>query len=134
MPALVKKHPGRILAARVHAYAPERLPPFGKPEEHDVVLEWSRYPNTVLKVSALPRREEYPHRDIAPVVRRAAEAFGADRMVYGGGSSAEATAESYRACRERVRALLAFLSAADQAKVLGATAARIFRSAKAKSW
>ena len=32
MTALVKKHEGRIVAARIHAYAPDRLPPFGKPE------------------------------------------------------------------------------------------------------
>ena len=32
MAALVKRHEGRIVAARIHAYAPDRLPPFGKPE------------------------------------------------------------------------------------------------------
>ena len=32
MAALVKRHPGEIVTARIHAYAPERLPPFGKPE------------------------------------------------------------------------------------------------------
>ncbi|HEU5118253.1 MAG TPA: amidohydrolase family protein, partial [Isosphaeraceae bacterium] len=32
MTELVRKHEGRIVAARIHAYAPERLPPFGKPE------------------------------------------------------------------------------------------------------
>src|SRR5258707_983442 len=31
MAALVKRCPG-VVAARIHAYAPERLPPFGKPE------------------------------------------------------------------------------------------------------
>ena len=32
MAELVKRHEGRIVAARIHAYAPDRLPPFGKPE------------------------------------------------------------------------------------------------------
>ncbi len=32
MTELVGKHQGRIVAARIHAYAPNRLPPFGKPE------------------------------------------------------------------------------------------------------
>ncbi len=32
MSELVKKHEGHIVAARIHAYAPDRLPPFGKPE------------------------------------------------------------------------------------------------------
>ena len=32
MAELVKRHEGQIVAARIHAYAPDRLPPFGKPE------------------------------------------------------------------------------------------------------
>ena len=32
MSELVQKHDGQIVAARIHAYAPDRLPPFGKPE------------------------------------------------------------------------------------------------------
>ena len=39
---------------------------------------------------------------------------------------AEATPESYRAARERARALIAHLSAEGQARVLGGTAARLF--------
>lgn len=31
--ALVRRCPGQIVAARIHAYAPERLPPFDKPEQ-----------------------------------------------------------------------------------------------------
>jgi len=31
MKGLVQRNPGKIVAVRVHAYAPERLPPFGKP-------------------------------------------------------------------------------------------------------
>ena len=48
------------------------------------------------------------------------------RLIYGGGFSAEATAESYRATRERTRSFIAHLSEADQAKVLGGTAARLY--------
>jgi predicted TIM-barrel fold metal-dependent hydrolase len=178
MAALVKKVP--IVAVRIHAYAPERLPPFGKPElrafwkqagdlglavqlqlepryapdlepfikeysdtrviidhlgrpfpgipkEHEVVIGWSRFKNTVMKLSAIPAKETYPHRDIAPVIRQLAEAYGAERMIYGGGFSDKATPESYRAERERARSYIAHLSAADQAKVLGGTAARLFR-------
>jgi predicted TIM-barrel fold metal-dependent hydrolase len=176
IPGLVKKWP--IVAARIHAYAPERLPPFGKPElrqlwkqaadlgiavqlhlepryasgfepmikefsetrviidhlgrpfqgtpdEHAVVVRWSRFKNTVMKLSAIPSPRDYPHRDIAPVIKRLADAYGPDRMIYGGGFGAEATAESYRKARERVRSYLAHLSEADQAKVLGGSAARL---------
>ena len=52
---------------------------------------------------------------------------GPDRLVYGGGFGAGVTGASYRAYREKVRSYLADLSAADQAKVPGGTAARIFR-------
>jgi predicted TIM-barrel fold metal-dependent hydrolase len=168
-----------VVALRVHAYAPERLPPFGKPElrdlwkkagdlglavqlhlepryapefellvkefaaipviidhlgrpfqgtpkEHDVVVNWSRFKNTVMKLSAIPATKDYPHRDPAPVVKRLVEAYGPERLVYGGGFGAAATPESYRAARERTRAFLADLSADDQAKVLGGNAARLF--------
>jgi predicted TIM-barrel fold metal-dependent hydrolase len=168
-----------LVAARVHAYNPDRLPPFGKPElrdlwklagdlglavqlhfepryapgfepylkefktvrvlidhlgrpfqgtpkEHAVVVGWAKYPNAVMKLSAVPDRLAYPHRDPAPVVKLLAEAFGADRLVYGGGYGAKATGESYRKERERVAGLLAHLPAADVAKALGGTAAKLF--------
>lgn len=178
MPALVKKL--AVVAARIHAYAPERLPPFGKPElrklwkqtsdlglavqlhfepryaegfepyikefrdmtviidhlgrpfqgtpdEHAVVVRWSRFPNTIMKLSAIPNQRSYPHREIGPIIKQLTEAFGADRLIYGGGFGAEATPASYRAERERTRSYIAHLSDADQAKVLGGTAARLFK-------
>jgi predicted TIM-barrel fold metal-dependent hydrolase len=178
MAALVKKCP--VVALRIHAYAPERLPPFGKPElkelwkaaadlglavqlhfepryapgfeplikefadttviidhlgrpiqgspeEHAVVVKWSRFKNTYMKLSALPSTREYPHRDVKPIVKQLADAYGADRLLYGGGFGSKATAESYRAAREEVRACLEHLSAAEQAQVLGGTAAKLFK-------
>jgi predicted TIM-barrel fold metal-dependent hydrolase len=177
LPALVKRLP--IVAVRIHAYAPDRLPPFGKPElkalwkkatdlglavqlhleprhapgfeslikefagttviidhlgrpfqgtpkEHAVVVNWSRFKNTVMKLSAIPSERSYPHRDVKPVVRRLVDAYGPDRLIYGGGFNATATAESYRAAREQVRSLISHLSASDQAKVLGGNAAKLF--------
>jgi len=177
MPDLVKRLP--IVAARVHAYAPDRLPPFsgpalrelwkvagahglavqlhfeprhapgfeplikefsdvtviidhlgrpfqGTPEEHEVVIHWSRFKNAVMKLSAIPSPNTYPHRDIGPVIKRLAQEFGPDRMIYGGGFSSEATGTTYRAAREQARSHISFLSAADQAKVFGENAARLF--------
>jgi predicted TIM-barrel fold metal-dependent hydrolase len=168
-----------IVAARVHAYAPDRLPPFGKPElrrlwematenniavqlhfepryapgfeplirefsdtrviidhlgrpfqgtpeEHAVVVGWSRFDNTVMKLSAIPPTTSYPHRDIRPVIRQLTDAFGAERMIYGGGFGADATPESYKAAFERARSYLGHLSDAEQAQILGGTAARLF--------
>lgn len=179
MAALVKRAPG-VRAARIHAYAPERLPPFGKPElralwkkaadlglmvqlhfeprwapgfeplieefsgttviidhagrplqgtpeEHARVVGWSRFPNTVVKLSAIPPKTAFPHRDAAPAVRRLADAFGADRMIYGGGFESGATPDSYLAARERLLDYVSHFSAADRAKVSGGTAARLFK-------
>jgi predicted TIM-barrel fold metal-dependent hydrolase len=79
-----------------------------------------------MKLSAIPSRRNYPHRDVRPVIRQLTEAFGPDRMIYGGGFGAGATPESYRAAFERARTFLDHLSAEDQAKILGGTAARLF--------
>lgn len=177
MPQLVNQLD--VVAVRVHAYAPDRLPPFGKPElrrlwqsatelglavqmhfepryaegfepmirefnetthiidhlgrpfqgtpqEHQRVLRWSRFPNTVMKLSSIPDQGKYPHRDIRPVIRQLTDNYGADRMIYGGGFGATATAESYRGAFERARSYLAHLPAVEQAKVLGGTAQRLF--------
>ena len=97
----------------------------GSPQEYDVVLGWARFPNTVMKLSLLPAREEYPHRDVGPVIPDLVERFGPDRLIYGGGLGDGATGASDRAYRERVRSYLADLSPEDQAKVLGGTAARV---------
>lgn len=176
--ALVRRRP-EVAAVRIHAYAPERLPPFGRPElrefwraaadrglavqlhfepryaegfepylrefpdvavivdhlgrplqgtpaEHERVVRWSERARTWVKLSSLTPPTQDPHRDLEPFARRLAAAYGAGRLMYGGGFDARATAESYRAERERARALVAHLSAAEQAAVLGGTAARLF--------
>ncbi|MDQ3624560.1 MAG: amidohydrolase [Verrucomicrobiota bacterium] len=173
------RHPGQLTAARIHAYNPERLPPFGRPElealwrtasdlglaiqlhfepryapgfeplirefsktlvlidhlgrplqgtekEYELIVKWSQLENTVMKLSALPEKREYPHRDIAPFVKRLTAAWGPQRLLYGGGYGETATKESYRGYRERLREYLAHLSATDQADILGGNAARLF--------
>lgn len=168
-----------VVSARVHAYAPDRLPPFDKPElhklwkqagenglaiqlhfepryaprfeplirafpetrviidhlgrplqgtvkEHDVVVRWSRFPNTVIKLSSLASTRSYPHRNIRPIVKRLAEAYGAERMIYGGGFGTDATPASYQAAFAHGRSFIAHLSAADQAKILGENAVQLF--------
>ena len=177
MSELARRTP--LVAARVHAYAPDRLPPFDRPElralwkaaadlglavqlhfepryapgfeplirefadtpvlidhlgrpfqgtpaEYDRVVGWSRFKNTVMKLSSIPSPLTYPHRDPAATIKRLTEAFGPDRMMYGGGFNAGATGRSYRAAFNEARGHLAHLSAADQAKVLGQTAERLF--------
>lgn len=169
-----------LVAGRIHAYNPDRLPPFGKPElaalwklyaeagiavqlhfepkyaegfeplikefkdsrvlidhlgrpfqgtekEYATVLSWAKYPNVVMKLSAVPDKKTYPHSDPQPVVKKLTEAFGADRLMYGGGYNEKATGKSYKAERDRIAALLAHLTDADRAKVFGGTAAKLFK-------
>ena len=98
----------------------------GTPEEHAVVVRWARFENTVMKLSSIPESTPDPRREIAAVVRQLTDAWGADRMIYGGGFGAAATGQSYRATFERARGLLSHLTAQDQGKILGGTAARLF--------
>lgn len=167
-----------VIAVRVHAYAPDRLPPFGTPElsrvwklaaehnlavqlhfepryaagfeplirefsgvrvlidhlgrpfqgtpaEHAVVLRWAQYKNTVMKLSSIPSNRNYPHRDISPVIRQLTDAWGADRLMYGGGFNSAATGESWRAEFERARSLLQHLSSGEQDAILGGNAVRL---------
>lgn len=98
----------------------------GTEKEHATVLAWAKYPDVVMKLSSVPDRRSYPHRDPQPVVKQLTEAFGAERLMYGGGYNEKATGASYRGERERVAALLAHLSDTDRAKVFGGTAAKLF--------
>jgi len=98
----------------------------GSPAEHAPVVGWAKYDHVVMKLSAVPDRRSYPHRDPGKVIKQLADAFGPDRLMYGGGFGAKTTGESYRAERERVAGFLSHLSEADRAKVLGGTAARLF--------
>ncbi|MEQ8791104.1 MAG: amidohydrolase family protein [Pirellulaceae bacterium] len=173
-----------VISLRVHAYAPDRLPPFGKPElrglwraaaehglavqmhfepryaegfepllrefsdvrviidhlgrpfqgtprEHAVVVRWSKLPNTIMKLSSIPEPRSYPHRDIRPIIRQLTDAYGAERMIYGGGFGGGASPKSYRAAFESARGYLSHLPADEQAKILGQNAVRLFGFGKA---
>jgi predicted TIM-barrel fold metal-dependent hydrolase len=58
--------------------------------------------------------------------RKRERKVGPDRLIYAGGWGEGSTAETYRASVERVRSFVSDLSASDQAKVLGGTAAKLF--------
>jgi predicted TIM-barrel fold metal-dependent hydrolase len=79
-----------------------------------------------MKLSALPDPTQYPFRPVGPFIKQIVEAFGAERLVWGGAFGPDATPEKYRAGREAIRAQVAQLSPKDQAAILGGTAARLF--------
>ena len=89
-------------------------------------MKWSRFNNTILKLSAIPADTTYPHRDINPLIKRLVSEFGPDRVIYGGGFAAGATGDSYRTAIEQIRSRIAYLSAEDQAKIMGGKAAKLF--------
>jgi predicted TIM-barrel fold metal-dependent hydrolase len=60
------------------------------------------------------------------VVKALTKAYGAERLMYGGGYSGTATGASYKAERDRVAGLLAHLTDAERARVFGGTAAKLF--------
>jgi predicted TIM-barrel fold metal-dependent hydrolase len=100
----------------------------GAPEEYALVVAWSRFPNTVMKLSAIPPIDKSPYyRDVRPIIRDIVDRFGADRMLYGGGFQATATGESYAQAFATAATYLPKLSNDELAKIFGGTAARLFR-------
>jgi predicted TIM-barrel fold metal-dependent hydrolase len=177
LPRLARR--GDIIALRIHAWLPDRLPPFGKPElrqlwklasdnglaiqlhflprwapgfeplikefhdtpviidhlgrplqartpeEYEIVEHWGDLPNTIIKLSSLGTVYDKPSPELKPFVNRMISAYGLERMIYGGGFTAQATPESYRATREYSRSYLTKFSKEDQDNVLGGNAARL---------
>jgi len=174
---LVKRMP--IVATRIHAYAPDRLPPFGTaelralwrcaaelgiavqlhfepryaagfeplirefrdtpviidhlgrpfqgtPAEHAIVIRWAKLDNTWMKLSSIPATTQYPHRDIQPVIDQLVDAYGPDRMIYGGGFNADATPQSYRGAWDRAAGYVMKLNEVDRAKIFGGNAQKLF--------
>jgi predicted TIM-barrel fold metal-dependent hydrolase len=68
-------------------------------------------------------KEGFPYRDARPIVRRGFDAFGPDRMVWGGlGHDREEYAKAVEVFEE----MFAFATETDRAKVRGRTAAKLF--------
>jgi predicted TIM-barrel fold metal-dependent hydrolase len=72
---------------------------------------------------AYSSREPYPHRDARGIVRRAFDAFGPDRMMWGGLGHDRGEFERAAGLFDE---MFAFAGAADRAKIRGLTAARLF--------
>ncbi len=75
----------------------------------------------------MPDNRSYPHQDPQKEIKKLTEAFGADRLMYGGGFGEKATGKSYKAEPRTHRGLLTRLTDADHAKIFGGTAAKLFK-------
>lgn len=97
----------------------------GTPAEYDRVLALAKFPKTVMKFSgwAYSTKQPHPHRDLAPLVKRTFDAFGADRMIWGGLGHIRA---QFDKAVEVFEAAFAFASETDHAKVRGLTAKKLF--------
>lgn len=97
----------------------------GTPAEYDQVLQLARYPRVLMKYSAVnySSKEPFPYRDARPIVHRAYDAFGPDRMIWGGlGHNRKEFDQAVQLFGE----MFSFVSEADRSKIRSLTAAKLF--------
>lgn len=94
----------------------------------------ARYPNVWVKVSELnnlSRSKQFPYRDTYEVVKRAYDAFGPDRLLWGTGFPAGTRAQAGRPTLDQelalIRTEIPFFTPADREKILGRNAAALWR-------
>lgn len=98
------------------------------PEELDPVLELARFPNVYLKWTHAPlyfARTPYPFPDVSALLRRAVDAFGAERVMWGSDFTEAGQYASYGELLAYVRHS-ADLTDSAKALVLGGTARALF--------
>lgn len=97
----------------------------GTAEEYARVLDMAKLKNVWMKFSGVnySSKQPPPHADAKPLVRRTFDAFGPDRMMWGGLGMNLRDFERNRATFEE---LLDFASEADRAKIRGLNAAKLF--------
>ena len=98
----------------------------GTPAEYEEVLKLAKLPRVYMKFSGVnySSKAGYPFRDVQPLLRRTYDAFGPDRMIWGGLGMDMAAFEKNTAMFDE---MFAFASEADRAKIRGLNAARLFR-------
>jgi len=98
----------------------------GTPEQYEQVLRMAKLPKVYMKISGIgySSKQDYPHRDVKPLIRRTYEAFGPDRLLWGGLGMSMPEFERNVAMFEE---LFDFATEADRAKIRGLNAARLFR-------
>jgi predicted TIM-barrel fold metal-dependent hydrolase len=102
-------------------------PKQGTPEEFEQVLKLAKLPKVYMKYTSTgveaSSTDPYPHADARTTVRQAFEAFGADRMLWGGLGASLAELDK---AEKLFEAMFAFAPEEDRAKIRGITAARLF--------
>ncbi len=98
----------------------------GGPEGFEAVLRLADHPLTFFKFSGVgySSKEKAPYKDVQGFVKRAFDAFGAERILWGGLGQ---TMEAYRNARSLFDFQFAFASEGDRARIRGGNAKRLFR-------
>jgi predicted TIM-barrel fold metal-dependent hydrolase len=98
---------------------------FGTPAEFAQVMDMATLPNVYMKFSGVgySSRQDYPYRDTRALVRDVFEAFGPDRILWGGLGK---TISDFNLQSELLKETFAFTSAANIAKIRGGNAMRLW--------
>ena len=107
----------------------ERVPPEHRFDGWPDVLRLAKFPNVLVKASALPEatHEEFPYPRAQRVLRQLCDVFGPHRVMWGSNFTPSAKVGTYRQQVEFARLAVEPMSTADQAQVLAGTAVRVFR-------
>ncbi|MEK7408208.1 MAG: amidohydrolase family protein [Acidobacteriota bacterium] len=97
----------------------------GTEAEYGEVLKLAKLPRVYMKYSAVrySSKQDYPHRDARPLVRRVFDAFGPERIIWGGLGMSMADFEKQAALLDQ---MFEFASEADRARIRGGNAVRLF--------
>lgn len=101
------------------------------PEEIDNLLRLSEFQHTFVKTSAFYAlgKKRAPYLDLAPLVRRLRDSFGAERLMWASDCPYQVQdGHTYADSIALIRDRLDFLSPADKASMLRGTAERVFFS------
>ena len=96
----------------------------------DELRDAARRPNVVAKLSGLVTEADWrgwSASDLRPYVQAAIELFGPDRLMFGSDWPVCLLAARYGEWLDVLRELISPLSTSEQAKILGGTAARVYR-------
>lgn len=97
----------------------------GTPEEYLAVLKLASFPRVHMKYSGVvySSKEQWPHRDVAPLARRIYDAFGPQRLIWGGLGNTIAEFERQSAMLDQ---MFAFAPEAERSLIRGGNAIRLF--------
>jgi predicted TIM-barrel fold metal-dependent hydrolase len=97
----------------------------GTPQAADEVLKLSKLPKVYFKFSAVSSasKQKPPHADAAPFVRRAFDAFGAERILWGGLGH---DMDQFKVAQSVFDYHFAFATEAERAMIRGGNAAKLF--------